>query len=95
MHTYLTPYIDLIDSFVQAKISAPEFEIQYLNLFKTLNTHFEDEREYEILNDLFSSADSYCSDPTLRDSEWDIDEHQLLADAKKALSSLKSLDRAV
>lgn len=80
-------YIDLIFKFVSGKMSGIEFETEYLRKFKNEQLVFGDD-VYNILNELFSDVDCYCSDPTIIDSE-DIDECLLRSRAEKALCKLK------
>ena len=85
----LYPYIELIRSFLSGKITANDFQLKYLNLFKKDNTHFE-ENEFMILDQLFAWVDAYCEDSELRDKN-DCDEETLLIEAKKSLEKLNAL----
>jgi|SRR5215217_5748186 len=87
----LTPYIHLMESFVENKIDAGEFERSYLLMFKNDTTNWTD-AEYEDLNYLFGEVDAFCADPELR-SENDIDEDQLREAAKMTLAKLLNSDR--
>ncbi len=82
----LEKYVLLITQFVSGIITASQFEVSYLKLFKEeqaeLPTH-----AYDALNNLFLDTDAYCADPDLRDDE-DLDEKQLLASAERTLSTL-------
>lgn len=89
--TKLNPYIHLIESFVENRIDANEFERSYLLMFKK-DTSSWTEAEYENLNYLFGEVDAYCADPELR-SQNDIDEDQLREAAKMTLTKLLNLDR--
>lgn len=83
----LTPYINLLSSFVAGNISATDLETQYLNLYKNDATLFPDE-EFFILDDLFGNIDAFVANPNLRDED-DLDEKQLLAECVVALDQLK------
>ncbi len=87
----LSPYIHLIESFVENKIDANEFERSYLLMFKN-DTNSWTEAEYENLNHLFGEVDAFCADPELR-GESDIDEDQLRETAKMTLAMLLNSDR--
>ena len=84
----LAKYISLLNQFVSGAITAPEFEMSYLEMFQN------DEIDIPIfawraLNELFLDTDAYCADPDLRDSKDDLDEKQLLASAQRTLDILK------
>ena len=85
----LDKYISLLNQFVSSAITAPEFEMSYLEMFK----HDEDQTDipafaWRALNELFLDIDAYCADPDLRDED-DLDEKQLLASAQRALDILR------
>jgi hypothetical protein len=79
-------YILLITEFVEGAISASQFEIAYLEMFKAETSHLS-ENVYGVLNNLFLDVDAYCEDPQLRDEE-DLNDIQLLASAKTSLERL-------
>lgn len=70
-------------------MSADEFESLYLFMFKNDQAAYQEE-VYQVLDDLFADVDAYCSDPSLRQPN-DLDEHQLLQEARKALHALEQL----
>ena len=84
----LSPYIDLMKSFLANKIDAHEFEDRYLSMFKEDTTDWTEE-EYENLNYLFGEIDAFTPDPELR-NENDIDEDQLREVTKMTLARLSS-----
>ena len=84
----LDPYVHLMQSFVENKIDANEFERRYLSMFKS-DTNSWTEAEYENLNNLFAEVDAFCADPELRD-ENDIDEEQLREATKMTLVKVLS-----
>lgn len=91
MHTQnIKSYIELIDTFLDNKISASTFEREYLNMFKNDPTTWSEE-EYTVLNDLFGDVDAFCADPSLRDKD-DLDENQLRQQSEKAVIKLKALN---
>jgi len=85
----LEPWVRLIDQFVCGFLSAAEFEVQYLTMFKGDNTAWT-EPEFKILDGLFADVDAFCGDPDLRD-ERDIDDGTLRTRAAAALERLKDL----
>lgn len=87
----LDKYISLLNQFVSGAITAPEFEMSYLEMFRNYFKH--DEKDipifaWRVLNELFLDTDAYCADPDLRDED-DLDEKQLLASAQRALDILR------
>ncbi len=90
MSSPLRQYIELIESFIQNKIEAIDFERRYLDLFKADTTEWS-EAEFAILDELFAAVDAFCADPTLRDAE-DLDEEQLRRKCRAALEKLRALD---
>ncbi len=82
----LDKYILLLSQFVAGEITASKFDTLYLELFKNETESFSEDT-YAVLNNLFSDADAYCEDPSLRDDE-DLNDAELLASAKKALERL-------
>jgi hypothetical protein len=90
MKMQLLPYTQLIQSFVEGKLSATDFEAEYLKLFQDDKTDLT-EAEYVILNNLFWAVEDFCSYSELRD-EGDLDEIQLLQAAEVALEALKQLE---
>ena len=85
----LEKYITLISSFVADKITATDFEREYLKLFKADETEWP-EAEFAILDELFGEVDAFCADPQLRD-ENDLNEYELKERSKLALERLQSL----
>ena len=79
-------YILLITQFVTGELTAPQFEVLYLDMFKD-ESEILPETNYAALNELFLDVDAYCSDPDLRDEE-DLDDQELLERAKQALTKL-------
>lgn len=85
----LRPYLNLMEIFNSGVITASQFEERYMELFKHDDRIFPD-NIFIVLNDLFSDADLFVSDPRIRGQD-DLDESQLLASSKKAYSSLISI----
>ncbi len=84
-------YIKLLKKFVDNKITADDFEGQFLQLFKGDN-NLQPGTEFKILDKLFADVDAYCSDPDLiEDPRFDIDGVQLQVSAQEALNKLVKL----
>jgi hypothetical protein len=83
------PYQQLVESFVEGKLSAIQFEAEYLRLFKYDTSRSKE--AYPILSNLFWAVEDFCVYPELRD-ESDLDENQLLQAAKVALEVLRKLE---
>jgi len=62
-------------TFLDGRISAPEFETLFLAIFRGVDGRLAEPLGRE-LDRLFSAVDAYCADPELR-NEFDIDEQEL------------------
>src|SRR5579859_7723381 len=82
-------YRFLIQSFLDKRLTALEFERQFLRLFKDEPDPLASEA-YEILNKLFSDVDAFCANPSLRSSK-DLDELALVQSAENALRALDAM----
>lgn len=83
-------YRKLITEFVSGKISAIQFERNYLDTHQA-ETYMFDDHIYEALNTLFLDVDDYCANPTLRREGVDLNDDELLSCAKEALRKLDKL----
>ncbi|MEG4285691.1 colicin immunity domain-containing protein [Microcoleus sp. A006_D1] len=84
-------YINLLEEFVDNKITADEFERRFIQLFKGDN-NLQPGTEFKILDKLFADVDAYCSDPNLiEDPRFDIDGGQLQVSAQETLNKLVKL----
>jgi hypothetical protein len=92
MHTHksqLEPYARLLEDFLQARISALDFETKYLKIFTEDPTMWT-KPEYKILERLFESVDAFCADESLIEPEkGDLTEDQLRLETGRALDALK------
>jgi len=86
---WLEGYKGLLTDFIERKISPSNFQALYFRKFKD-EERIIPEKIFRILDWLFAETDSYCEDPTLRDS-GDIGDDELLISAKRALSELNEL----
>lgn len=82
-------YINLIEEFVGNIITADEFKVSYLAMFKA-ETRMLDDDIYEPLNTLFSDCDSYCANESLRGKD-DLSADELHSKASEALEKLRRL----
>lgn len=84
--------VEIIQSFLEYRISVEMFEKSFLETFKTdLSTLSPD--AFEILNSLFESVDAYDADCSVgEETAFLISEAQLRKDAKIALQKLETLD---
>ena len=83
----LEKYRDLIRRFVIGKISADEFQTDYLTRFKDDPNQVIGE-QFDILDGLFADVDDYVGDPTLRKSTGGISGEELRARARDAYARL-------
>lgn len=82
----LEQYILLITQFIAGDITASQFEVLYLEMFKNESRELPEDI-YNILNGLFSDVDAYCGDSELRDDD-DLGDEELLSSARNALKEL-------
>jgi len=72
--------LDIVGAFLADKMTAPEFERQYMHEWQRCRDEKLLSAESLIArgayNQIFTALDCYCSDPQLRGPK-DIDEHQL------------------
>jgi len=85
----LKAYFEMMESFQSGRISAIQFESDYLALFKTDNRQFPD-NVFNILNQLFSDVDMFVSNPEIR-GPGDLDQNQLLKCSQEAYEKLENL----
>lgn len=89
----LEKYLKILVNFVNHRMSAPEFEDQFLKIWRADNYLFTgrfSEQINIVLSTLMSDVDQYCSIVEIRD-ENDLDDNQLLECARLALEKLTSL----
>jgi hypothetical protein len=89
-HNIKTDYATLMDLFLSGKMSAGEFQVTYLDRFKTEARELS-ESLYGLLQGLFADVDMYSTDPELLKSWPDnyIDERALREKVKHALDQLR------
>lgn len=84
---HLTPYMAMIEAFLNGQTPVSDFETDYLRVFKDDHTDWP-EPVYEALNEVFLDIDAYYPDPAIRD-EWGIDEAELRARVGRSLEALR------
>ena len=80
-------YRDLIADFVGGRVSAPNFESAYLQVFKTDKDQVPS-REFDVLEKLFFAIDDYIADPELREKVGGLSDGELRARAEETYSLL-------
>ncbi|MBY3986904.1 hypothetical protein HQO84_14075 [Rhodococcus fascians] len=83
----LSHYRELIERFVKEKISADDFEGEYIRTFTNDESQVPGS-EFIVLEQLFFDVDDYVSDPALRDSPEDLSGEQLRERAAATYSTL-------
>jgi hypothetical protein len=86
----VVPYALLIRLFRDEAMTADEFEILYLRLFKSDSTDWPDQI-FDVLDGLFADVDSYCADDQLREKVHGLDSVDLRQKADLALAALTEL----
>ena len=85
-------FLNLMEDFVLRKISGPDFEKRYIDMWGPYVDYGKKEavpeKYIKAINFIFTSVDMYCSDPTLVD-EHDLDEDQLREEVKGKLLSVR------
>ena len=84
----VAPYAVLLRLFVVHRISADEFEVVFLRLYKSDATSWSPEL-FNVLDGLFADVDDYCPDPVLRGSVGGLDEEALRDRCTAALAKLQ------
>ncbi|MDH6465970.1 hypothetical protein M2302_006173 [Micromonospora sp. A200] len=81
------PHLAVIRAFVDGRLTAAEFEVAYLNLFK-YDPHLHGEAVARSLERLFTEVDEFVADPDLRARVGGSDEVTLRRVAKETLARL-------
>ncbi len=90
MDKSIIKYTQLIEGFIKKKITALEFESEYIDMFENEQCDLS-EKEYIVLDALFYEVDAFCVYDDIRD-ENDLDEDGLRKAAQRALLELKAID---
>ncbi len=85
-------YLELIDYFIQNKLSANEFSLNYLNKMKSDNRSFGYDL-YDLLEEMFGEANSYTDNREIYDGNPDfyLTEDELKIKAKEISNKLSAL----
>jgi len=86
----VAPYAILLRLFIAGAMSADEFEVVFLRLYKSDATDWSPEL-FEVLDGLFADVDDYCADPSLRESVGGTDEEALRVRCEVAVDKLREL----
>lgn len=82
-------YRQLIQSFLDRRITAAEFEEGFLSSFKS-EPNGMSHSLFLLLDKLFSDVDAFCADEELREDD-DLDEDQLREACAEALAALSKM----
>lgn len=86
----VSPYVELLDRFIEHGITAPEFESSFLHMMKSERRALG-EPIYPLLQGLFEDADAYVERPELRTEADDLGDEQLLECARRTRQALKDI----
>jgi len=82
----------LIEEFLDEKITADEFQDQYIKTFKQSNEKLSNGL-FSILNDVFESADCYCHECLPgQETSFEISEQELRKEVTVGLTKLRELE---
>jgi len=87
----LTPYVTMLNAFVQRRLTPLEFETLYLALFKN-DDRLEPGAAFERLDRLFGVVDEYVSEPALRERVGGLGDEDLMAEARDTLATIERLE---
>ena len=88
--TTLAPYGVLMRAFVDGRVSAEEFELLFLRLYKQDATDWPPD-VFDALDGLFGAVDDYCADPKLRAKTDGIGEMELRDRAIATYEQLRAI----
>jgi hypothetical protein len=90
MGEVVTTYLDLLNEFLDGKVTARQFQSQFFRVYK--NDMREMTRaEFEALDWLFGEVDDYTCYPDIRQEVGGLDDDELLDRARDAKSRLLAL----
>lgn len=84
------PYLLLLRLFIEHRINGDEYELLFLRLYKDDPAAWP-EKEFQVLDGLFSDADQFTSDAALRTAVDGLDEAALRVRAHAAFDRLSAL----
>ena len=83
-------YKEIMEKFLDEKMSADEFQTQYLIKFIEWNDRM-DMAQFEILNGVFEAADCYWHECLPGQTDFEISEQQLRKEVNEALIKLNKM----
>jgi hypothetical protein len=86
----LQPYAVLLRLFVDGAITASEFEVVFLRLFKDDPTDWPPD-VYDVLDSFFADVDAYCGDEELRSKVGGLDDNALRQRASDVFDRLRAI----
>ena len=86
----IAPYAVMLRLFIDGRISADEFEVVFLRLYKVDPTDWPADL-FDVLDTLFADVDAYCAADEIRAEVQGLDADQLRERAAHALSRLEQL----
>jgi Bacterial self-protective colicin-like immunity len=86
----VAPYAVLLRLFADRSVTADEFEVVFLRLYKLDPTAWPPDL-FEVLDSFFADVDAYCSDEELRAEVGGIDADGLRERASRTLSRLREI----
>lgn len=88
----LAPYAILMRAFLENRLTGPEFELLYLDLFKS-DGQIRPKEIFDVLDGLFADVDDYCPDEDLRKQVGGLDDAQLRERVRSAEERLEMTGR--
>lgn len=86
----MAPYALLLRLFVDGRLTADEFELVFLRLYKLDPTEWPPDL-FDVLDTLFGDVDAYCADDEIRREVGGLDAGELHERAALALGRLEKL----
>jgi hypothetical protein len=89
----LKPYVHIMNLLIEGRITAYQFQVEYLTMFKNETERIGGE-EFDIMQRLFAETDEYTADPELRREAGGVDEEELRGWVERNRACLLALGRA-
>lgn len=84
-------FVELMDNFIERRMSANDFQAQYLKMFKESDARL-DSTLFGILNDVFEAVDCYWHEcPPGQETAFEISEQQLRTEINESLVKLSKV----
>lgn len=89
---FVMSYIELLNEFLENKISVDKFQENFLTKFKEEDS-FKSDEEYKLLDILFGDVDSYCDEKSdLFHPDFDLTEAELRESVSQTVKKLLKLE---